>query len=109
MKSPSARMMHNPNLAILFILLITLQPSCIWKLWTDETPVEEKIFDVYGTVESISLDELVIQSTKSQRLAFRMGPSSVRGGDFEAGAYVHVYYRQKEAIKEVTMVVEKIG
>ena len=100
--------MRSP-LAIVCILLIILQPSCIWKLWTDDTPVEEKIFDVYGTVESISLDELVIQSTKNQRLTFRMTPSSVRGGDFEAGAYVHVYYKQKEAIKEVTMVVEKIG
>ena len=94
---------------IFCILLITLQPSCIWKLWTDDTPIEEKIFDVYGTVESISVDELVIQSDKNQQVTFRMAPSSVRGGDFEAGAYVHVYYKQKEAIKEVTMVVEKIG
>jgi hypothetical protein len=96
-------------LPIVCVLLITLQPSCIWKLWTDDTPIEEKIFDVYGTVESISIDDLVIQSSKNQQVTFRMTPSSVRGGDFEAGTYVHVYYKQKEAIKEVTMVVEKIG
>ena len=97
------------RLGIVCILLITLQTSCIWKLWTDDTPIEEKIFDVYGTIESISLEELVIQSNKNQRLTFRMVSSSVRGGDFKAGAYVHVYYHQKEGIKEVTMVVEKIG
>ena len=100
--------MRSP-LSIVWILLITLQPSCIWKLWTDDTPIEEKIFDVYGTVESISIDDLVIQSDKNQQMTFRMAPSSVLGGDFEAGAYVHVYYKQKETIKEVTMVVEKIG
>jgi outer membrane lipoprotein-sorting protein len=97
------------RLVLACILLISLQSSCIWKLWTDDTPIAEKIFDVYGTIESISLDELVIQSNENQRLTFRMVDSSVRGGDFKAGAYVHVYYHQKEAIKEVTMVVEKIG
>ncbi|MEE8349446.1 MAG: hypothetical protein V3R94_07740 [Acidobacteriota bacterium] len=100
--------MRSP-LSIACILAITLQTSCIWKLWTNDTPFEERIFDVYGTVESISLDDLVIQSNKNQQLMFRMAPSSVRGGDFEAGDYVHVYYKQKETIKEVTMVVEKIG
>ena len=101
--------MHNPGLAILCLILITLQPSCIWKLWTNDTPLEERIYDVYGTIESISSDELVIQNSNNQQQTFQMVPSSVRGGDFKAGAYVHVYYKQKEAIKEVTMVVEKIG
>ena len=97
------------RLGMACILSITLQASCIWKLWNDDTPIEEKIFDVYGTIESISPDELVIQSNKNQRLTFRMALSSVRGGDFKPGTYVHVYYQQKETIKEVTMVVEKIS
>ena len=96
-------------LCVLCVLLVAPQPACIWKLWTDDTRVEEKIFDVYGTIESISIDELVIQSDSNQRLTFLMTPGSVRGGDFETNAYVHVYYKQKEAIKEVTMVGEKIG
>ena len=59
--------MHNPGLAILCLILITLQPSCIWKLWTNDTPLEERIYDVYGTIESISSDELVIQSSNNQQ------------------------------------------
>ncbi|MDA2933993.1 hypothetical protein MYX82_06585 [Acidobacteria bacterium AH-259-D05] len=94
---------------IFCLLLLTAPTACIWKLWTDDTPLEERIFDVYGTVQSISPDELVIQTNKSQQLTFRMLPSSVRGGDFDSGVYVHVYYKLKADIKEVTMVVEKIG
>ena len=101
--------MHHPAFAILFLILISLQPSCIWKLWTNDTPLEERIYAVYGPVETISSDELVIQGSNNQQQTFLMLPSSVRGGDFKAGALVHVYYKQKEAIKEVTMVVEKIG
>ena len=96
------------SLILFTLLLLTAPTACIWKLWTDDTPLEEKIFDVYGTVQSLSLDELVIQTKNSPQLIFRMLPSSVRGGNFEQGAYVHVYYKLKADIKEVTMVVAKI-
>ena len=98
------------RLPLLLLLLLILFPSgCIWKLWTDDTPIEERVFDVYGTVESISPEELVVQN-RGERLTFRMLPSSVKGSDFGAGTYVHVYYHLRGeggTVKEVTMVVEK--
>ena len=93
---------------IFLLLLLTCQPSCIWKLWSKEKPIEEQIFDIYGEVESITLDKLVIQS-KGASQVFIMGPSSIKGSDFGAGAVVHVYYKVKGDEKEVTMVVQKIG
>jgi len=86
------------------LLLLVLQWGCFWK---KDTPIEEKIFDVYGTVQSISLSELVIQG-KKEEMTFRISPSSIKGSDFDPGAYVHVYYRLRDDVNEVTMVVEKI-
>ncbi len=86
------------------LLMLVLQWGCFWK---KDTPIEEKIFDVYGTVQSISLSELVIQ-VKNEEITFQMNQSSIKGSDFEQGAYVHVYYKLKVEVKEVTMVVEKI-
>ncbi len=93
------------SLHLLCLLLLVLQWGCFWK---NDTPIEEKIFDVYGTVQSVSLSELVIQG-KKEELTFRISPSSIKGSTFELGAYVHVYYKLKGDVKEVTMVVEKIG
>ena len=87
------------------LLLLVLQSSCFWG---KDTPIEEKIFDVYGTVQSVSVSELVIQGKKNEELLFQFSPSSIKGSDFEPGAYVHVYYKLKGDVKEVTMVVEKI-
>ena len=87
------------------LLLLVLQWGCFWK---NDTPIEERIFNVYGTVQSISLSELVIQG-KDGNITFRIRPSSIKGSDFEPGAYVHVYYKLKGDVKDVTMVVEKIG
>ena len=87
------------------LLLLVLQWGCFWK---NDTPIEEKIFDVYGTVQSISVSELVIQG-KKEEITFRIRPSSIKGSTFETGAYVHVYYKLKGDVKEVTMVVEKIS
>ncbi len=93
------------SLHLFCLLLLVLQGGCFWK---NDTPIEEKIFDVYGTVQSVSLSELIIQS-KNAEITFRINSSSIKGSDFEAGAYVHVYYKLRDDVKEVTMVVEKIG
>ena len=93
------------SLRLLCLLLLVLQWGCFWK---NDTPIEDKIFDVYGTVQSISLSELVIQG-KNEELTFRFSQSSIKGSDFDPGAYVHVYYKLKGDVKEVTMVVEKIS
>ncbi len=87
------------------LLLLVLQWGCFWK---NDTPIEDRISDVYGTVQSISLSELVIQ-VKNEEITFQMNQSSIKGSDFDPGAYVHVYYKLKGDVKEVTMVVEKIS
>ncbi len=87
------------------LLLLVLQWGCFWK---NDTPIEDRILDVYGTVQSISLSELVIQG-KKEEITFRISPSSIKGSALETGAYVHVYYKLRGDVKEVTMVVEKIS
>lgn len=86
------------------LLLTLLQPACFWR----KKPIEERVFDVYGTVESITPDTLVVTARKKGRLTFAMTDASIKGGDFGPGAYVHTYYKLKGDVKEVTMVVEKI-
>lgn len=92
---------------IQLLLLLLLQPACIWRLWK-KPPLEERTFDVYGTVQEISPEELVIQTRKNEQMSFRILPSSIKGSNFEEGAYVHVYYQIREDVMQVTMVVEKI-
>jgi len=94
-------------LLILVLACSLLGGGCIWKLWSKGPPPEERIYDVYGTVESITKDTLVITTRRNQRLEFSMVDSSIKGSDFGPGTYVHVYYRQLEGKPEVTMVVEK--
>ena len=93
----------------LLILLLFSGSGCIWKLWSDGPPPEERIHDIYGTLRSISQTELIIETNKNQEMKFQMMPSSVRGSSFEPGVRVHVYYRLDEDAKQVTMVVKKIG
>ena len=94
--------------SLIFLLTILAgQSGCIWKLWSKGEPIEERIFDLYGTVESISEERLVLQTKKGEHV-FMMIPSSIKGSDFGSGTYVHVYYRKDGDINVVTMVVEKI-
>ena len=93
----------------LLILVFTLsQPGCIWKLWSEEPPLEEREFDVYGTVQSIDQETLVIETDEGE-MEFAFIDSSIKGSDFGPGAYVHVYYRISGEERQITMVVEKIG
>lgn len=94
---------------ILTLIFIPLsQPGCIWRLWTKEKPIEEKTFDVYGTVQSVTPDRLVIQTKKGEQRTFVIAPSSIKGSEFKEGAYVHVYYKTLGEGEVITMVVEKI-
>ncbi|MDA2937868.1 hypothetical protein MYX75_06355, partial [Acidobacteria bacterium AH-259-A15] len=97
------------SLLLACLLLFASQSGCIWKLWSKGKPIEERVFDLYGTVQSITQDQLVVQTKKKGELTFRMAPSSIKGSNFGPGAYVHVYYKTREDVKEVTMVVEKIN
>lgn len=92
---------------IIALLLLQFQAACFWKLWSKDEPLENKVFDVYGTVETVTKDKVVIQSKKGD-MEFALVDSSIKGGDFGPGALVHVYYKNKGDVKEITMVVEKI-
>jgi hypothetical protein len=94
-------------LALLIALL--MQPACFWRLWTKEKPLEERTFSVYGQVESITQEELVIQTKRGERRTFVFTSSSVKGSDFGPGVTVHVYYRILGDENVITMVVEKVG
>ncbi|GAB4236979.1 MAG: hypothetical protein Kow00109_10670 [Acidobacteriota bacterium] len=94
-----------PTTALALLLIGT--GGCIWKLWSKGPPPEERIYDVYGTVQSITRESLVIVTKNERTMEFAMVDSSIKGSDFGPGAYVHVYYRQVGEKPEVTMVVEK--
>ena len=91
-------------LRIVLLLLLLSPTGCLFK---KGKPPEEKQYDVYGTVQSVTTDELVIQTSKGNE-QFAMVDSSVKGGDFGAGAYVHVFYRLRDNQKQVVLVVEKV-
>jgi hypothetical protein len=89
-------------------IALLMQPACFWRLWTKETPIEERTFDVYGEVKSITQEQLVIQTKRGEE-TFILTTSSIKGSDFGPGATVHVYYRKRGDVNEITMVVEKVG
>lgn len=93
---------------LVLLLFLILQPACFWRLWTKEKPIELKTFDVYGTVQSVTQDRLVIKTKKGTEQTFVLATSSIKGADFKPGAYVHVYYKKQGGVEVVTMAVEKI-
>lgn len=95
------------SLLLLTLCLTFSQPACIWKLWSKKPPLEERTFDVYGTVEKIDPHTLVIKTDKGEQ-EFAMVDSSIKGSEFAPGAYVHVYYKMKDESRQVMMVVEKV-
>ncbi len=103
--------MNRPYRLILMALSLALvvQTGCFWRLWTKPKPIEERTFDVYGTVKSITTEHVVIEtSDKKREETFVITDASIKGSEFQPGAQVHVYYKVKGDVKEVTMVVEKI-
>lgn len=94
--------------ALLLILAVAGQPACIWKLWSKEKNPEERVYDVYGTVQSINLERLVIDAKGGGARTFYFTDASTKGGDFGEGAYVHVYFKKRDERDEITLVVEKI-
>ncbi len=93
----------------LFVALILLaQPACFLKFWGKGPPPGEVKHDIYGTLQDISAEKIVVETKKGVQ-TFIMGPASIKGGDLRQGDYVHVFYKNKEEGAVVTMVVEKIG
>lgn len=93
----------------LLVFVLALQPGCIWKLWQQELPIEERNFDVYGTVSSISAKGLVVDTKQGQQ-TFLFGPASVKGSTtFDEGQMVHVLYKTVNEQNVVTLVVKKVN
>ena len=101
-------MIRSHRLLLCLLILLLPQPACFWRLWTKPKPIEERSFDVYGTVKSIDLQQLVITDKRGAAQTFAMTPASIKGSNFAPGAEVHVYYKKKGEVNEVTMVVEKV-
>jgi len=100
--------MKRPYSLVLILLAIVLltQPACFWR---KPKPIQERTFDVYGTVKSVSADKLVIAPRgKNTEETFAITDASVKGSEFAPGALVHVYYKINDKVKEITLVVEKI-
>ena len=91
----------------LLVFVLALQPGCVWKFWGQGSPVEERNFDVYGTVSSLSAERLVVDTKQGQQ-TFLFGPASVKGSDtFDEGQVVHVLYKKLDEGNVVTLVVKK--
>ena len=100
--------MRHLYLTLLIATALIVQPACIWKLWSKGPPPEERQYDIYGTVDSISSDQLNVD-TKEGRLTFLLGPASVKGSDtYEQGQIVHVLYKKVDGENVVTLVVKKV-
>ena len=89
-------------------LLLTVSTGCFSKIWQGGIPIEERNFDVYGTVVSISLKNLVVK-TKEGEQTFLFDPASVKGSDtFDEGQIVHVLYKKLDTNNIITLVVKKV-
>ena len=96
---------------VLFSFLLLSQPACFWRLWTGKNDPEkqrERVYDLYGTVESVTVEKLVVTTKRGQR-TFLFSDASIKGSDFAEGARVHVYFKQTDTGDIITMVVEKVS
>ena len=101
--------MRHLYLTLLIVAALMVQPACIWKLWSKGPPPEDRQYDIYGTIESISSDQLIVD-TKEGRLSFLLGPASVKGSDtYDQGQIVHVLYKKLDGENIVTLVVKKVN
>lgn len=92
---------------VLCIFALT-QPGCFLTFWKKDKAPQEKVYDVYGNVQVVQPDKIVVNTKKGAAETFLLDDASIKGGDFDVGAYVHVYYKVRQEGKVVTMVVEKI-
>lgn len=98
--------MNGRHLVLWILALVLLSsPACLFRRKKD--PAIPKVYDVLGTVQQASPNVITVQ-TKEGVETFVMTASTVRGGDFTAGMYVHVYYHRQPDQNVATMVVEKV-
>ena len=105
--------MNRLRTGLLLCVLLASAPGCFLKFWgkgdqAGDSEEKVKVFDIYGTVQSVTRTSLVIQSKKGGPMEFAFVDSSIKGSEFDTGAYVHVFFKQVEGRNEITMVVEKI-
>jgi outer membrane receptor for ferrienterochelin and colicin len=69
---------------------------------------KEKIYDFYGTLQSMDSRSLVVDS-KWGTESFVMTDSSIKGApDYDPGTQLHIYYKEQDIGNVVTMVVRKV-
>lgn len=88
-----------------FTLIFT--SACLFRGKKDRA-AGPKVFDVLGSVEQVTASSISIKTDQGAVETFAMNASTVRGGDFRPGMYVHVYYYQQPNQNLATMVVEKV-
>lgn len=89
---------------LLIVLVFLLQPACFRR-----KPPEERVFDARGTVMSVGADRIVIETPRGEQRTFEFTDASIKGGDFDEGAEVRVYYKKRGEVDEVTMVVRRVS
>ena len=101
--------MRHLCLTLLIAVALIVQPACIWKFWSKGPPIEEREFDVYGQVESMNAEQLIVDTKKGRR-TFLFGPASVKGSNtFDRGQVVHVLYKKLDQGAVITLVVKKVN
>ena len=92
-----------------FILLGTVvsSSSCLFHRKKKDASAKPKLYDELGTIQQVSANSITIQTKKGSQ-TFAMNASTVRGGEFKTGMYVHVYYYKQANQNLATMVVEKV-
>ncbi len=81
--------------------------ACLFRRKKKDPSAKPKVYDELGTVQQVSANSITIQTKKGAQ-TFTMNASTVRGGEFKAGMYVHVYYYKQPNQNLATMVVEKV-
>ncbi|HEY3132880.1 MAG TPA: hypothetical protein VGL91_25740 [Acidobacteriota bacterium] len=87
--------------------IIVSSGSCLFRRKKKDVSAKPKLYNELGTIQQVSANSVTIQTKKGSQ-SFAMNASTVRGGEFRTGMYVHVYYYKQSNQNLATMVVEKV-
>ncbi|MBI3940620.1 MAG: hypothetical protein HY315_07275 [Acidobacteria bacterium] len=81
--------------------------ACLFRRKKEEQPTTPRIYNVLGIVQHVSPTSITVQTRDGTEM-FAMTGSTVRGGEFAPGMYVHIYYYQEQNQDVAKMVVERV-
>ncbi len=102
-----ATMNRRAFITSLFWGTVISSSACLFRRKKKDPSAKPKLYDELGTVQQVSANFITIQTKKGAQ-TFTMNASTVRGGEFKTGMYVHVYYYKQPTQNLATMVVEKV-